>query len=361
MEKEIFSQKNSKTLNLTDKLVNSLLDDALTKMITTRNKQRNRGGVVNNLIDFDDFHEETQTKVHISPSEELLGVLNKPDSPIVPADVPQRPGSPLPGSKPKGINQNDLNSLRDDMRDLLGGDDDYFDDELLKPGKAPPPYPGSQEGQIMKAELQKIASEDLYYAVPHEREEVGGIVADCVEAYWQVRRCGEPLDNVKIPENYFSNEDTNGDLDSNSRRVFKKLLFDLTGEVIRDIYKDEEDEPPPWQKPKRRQQKYFRGASPPTTIDNLTPIVQQAVINTLGLNGSRKADKNKWTVRKRKDHVDNILVEELREEEPRWINYDEDELAVKMQLTDTIFDMLLNDTVQTMNRVYQKKKLGSKV
>jgi centrosomal protein CEP350 len=59
--------------------------------------------------------------------------------------------------------------------------------------------------------------------------------------------------------------------------------------------------------------------------------------------------------------VDNILVEELREEEPRWINYDEDELAVKMQLTDTIFDMLLNDTVQTMNEVYQKKKLGSKV
>jgi centrosomal protein CEP350 len=53
-------------------------------------------------------------------------------------------------------------------------------------------------------------------------------------------------------------------------------------------------------------------------------------------------------------------VEELREEEPRWINYDEDELAVKMQLTDTIFDMLLNDTVQTMNEVYQKKKHGSK-
>lgn len=208
----------------------------------------------------------------------------------------------------------------------------------------------------MKAELQKMVSEDLYYAVPHESEEVCGIVADVVEIYWQSRRHGEPLDNVQIPDNYFSKEDINGDLDSNSRRVFKTLLFDLAGEVIRDIYKDEEEEPPPWQKPKRRHQKHFRGASPPTTMENLTPIVQQAVINTLGLNGCRKADRNKWTVRKRKDHVDNILVEELREEEPRWINYDEDELAVKMQLTDTIFDMLLNDTVQTMNKVYQKKK-----
>lgn len=213
----------------------------------------------------------------------------------------------------------------------------------------------------MKAELQKMASEELYYAVPHETDEVRGIVADAVEVYWQTRRCGEPLDNVQIPDSYYSNDDLNGDLDSNSKRVFKKLLFDLSGDIIRDIYKNDEEEPPPWQKVTRRQQKYFRGASPPSSIDNLTSIVQQAVINILGLNGSRKADKNKWTIRKRKDHVDNILVEELREEEPRWINYDDDELAVKMQLTDTIFDMLLNDTVHTMNRVYQKKKMANQV
>ena len=94
----------------------------------------------------------------------------------------------------------------------------------------------------MKAELQKMASEDLYYAVPHETEEISGIIADAVDIYWQSRRCGESLDSVQIPDNYYSNEELNGDLDSNSRRVFKKLLFDLSGEVIRDIYKDEEDE-----------------------------------------------------------------------------------------------------------------------
>jgi hypothetical protein len=54
------------------------------------------------------------------------------------------------------------------------------------------------EAQLMKAELQKMTSEDLYYAVPHESDEVGEIVADAVEVYWQVRRCGEPLDNVQI-------------------------------------------------------------------------------------------------------------------------------------------------------------------
>lgn len=102
-DEKIISPKNSKTVNLTDKLVDTLLDDALTKMITTRNKQRNRGGEVQDLINFNDFDEEKPERT--SPSTELLHVLSKPDQPHVPSDVPNRPGSPLPGSKPKGVNQ----------------------------------------------------------------------------------------------------------------------------------------------------------------------------------------------------------------------------------------------------------------
>ena len=104
-EEKIISPKNSKTVHLTDKLVDTLLDDALTKMITTRNKQRNRGGEVQDLINFDSFEEERpENKIDMSPSTELMHVLNKTDQPIVPSDVPNRPGSPLPGSKPK-VNQ----------------------------------------------------------------------------------------------------------------------------------------------------------------------------------------------------------------------------------------------------------------
>lgn len=50
----------------------------------------------------------------------------------------------------------------------------------------------------------------------------------------------------------------------------------------------------------------------------------------LGLNGLRKLDRNKWNVRKKKDYVDNILVQELCEEEFEWVNYDNDEIVVKM-------------------------------
>ena len=180
-----------------------------------------------------------------------------------------------------------------------------------------------------------------------------------MDVYWQRRRYGEPYDGFEPPESFFlSDEKEEGDsIENKSKRVYKKLLFDMTGEIIREVYKDENIETPPaWQKPKQRRQKYFRGASPPTEVELLKPIVQKAVIDTLGLNGSRKADKNKWSVRKKKDHVDNILVQELKEEEPQWVNYDDDEVAVKMQLTETIFDTLLTDTVHVISKIYRRRQ-----
>lgn len=48
-------------------------------------------------------------------------------------------------------------------------------------------------------------------------------------------------------------------------------------------------------------------------------------------------------------------VQELHEEEVQWVNYDEDELFVKMQLADSIFDALLKDTVNTLNLISDKR------
>lgn len=48
-------------------------------------------------------------------------------------------------------------------------------------------------------------------------------------------------------------------------------------------------------------------------------------------------------------------VQELHEEEAQWVNYDEDELFVKIQLADSIFDSLLMDTVSVLNEIYEKK------
>lgn len=48
-------------------------------------------------------------------------------------------------------------------------------------------------------------------------------------------------------------------------------------------------------------------------------------------------------------------VQELHEEEAQWVNYDEDELFVKMQLADSIFDSLLKDTVNVLTLISDKR------
>ena len=63
--------------------------------------------------------------------------------------------------------------------------------------------------------------------------------------------------------------------------------------------------------------------------------------------------KAKWLSRKKKDRVDHILIQELREEEPMWVSYEEDELLVKMQLADAIFDSLLSETGKIMMDVHE--------
>lgn len=114
---------------------------------------------------------------------------------------------------------------------------------------------------------------------------------------------------------------------------------------------------PVWQKPKHKPQKYFRKANPPTTIEGLQPVVHAAVFQLLGLNGSHKYNTvNKWSIRKKKDLVDAILTKELGEDELGWVNYDDEELNLKMSLAESIFDSLVLDTVHTLNGIYQKKQ-----
>lgn len=48
-------------------------------------------------------------------------------------------------------------------------------------------------------------------------------------------------------------------------------------------------------------------------------------------------------------------VQELHEEEAQWVNYDEDELFVKMQLADGIFEALIRDTIQVLQGIQSKK------
>ncbi|ESP00904.1 hypothetical protein LOTGIDRAFT_140328, partial [Lottia gigantea] len=199
---------------------------------------------------------------------------------------------------------------------------------------------------------------EIVYAVPHDKSEVEAIINDSIDIYWNCRRCGEPFTDVTPPDSFFKTDQSNLSMEQKSEKTYKKMLFDLTGEIICDIYSQEEEVVlQPYEKPKRRRQHYFKGYAPPTTVDELRPTVHKAVNDILGVNGMRKADrvKNKFNIRKKKDNVDNILTLQLREEEPDWVDYNADELDVKNALADSIFEVLLAETVETCSKIHDKK------
>ncbi|XP_076454897.1 centrosome-associated protein 350-like isoform X2 [Babylonia areolata] len=372
-------EKEGKVQKVTTSMVDGLLKDAISQMMHIRRKgQRGEessslssSSLINGVSDdsgVDPSHDSSLDRaLQASPEPETGGEeMKRPMSP----EPFQRPKSPVPVNSPS---QEEEEEDEYDFSGLMGDSQDFFDEDFgLSAKQQLPLSPGLKAGSGTAGESPRPAPSAApvadVYIVPHERGEVEAIVTDAVSVFWNLRRCGESWESVTPPADFLQESgsaDGAGEpmegMVSASRRTFRSLIFDLTGDIVRDIYRHEHDTdpPPPWQRPAPRRQRYYKGASPPSTLDGLVPVVQGAVTDILGVAGCsgrfRGRSSNKWNVRKKKDHVDALLVEELREEEADWINYDADELAVKMQLTDTIFQSLLDDAVTTLNKVYTSK------
>ena len=211
--------------------------------------------------------------------------------------------------------------------------------------------------QDLRLDLHKLTQE-VFYAVPHSMVEVIQFTQRSVDVFWMKRRCGEPWTDVSPPDSFYGSEDTSSDVDTRSSRVYKKLVFDLTGEILCEMYADEEEvSPPTGARAKSQQRRYFKEKYPPRTMEVLKPIVEEHVATYLGLGAGARpwSGASKWGGRKKKDHVDQLLVQELRAEEPDWLDYDDDELAVKVQIADMIFESLLSETAGVVNGVFGRK------
>lgn len=56
------------------------------------------------------------------------------------------------------------------------------------------------------------------------------------------------------------------------------------------------------------------------------------------------------------DFVDQILIKELRNEEPAWVDYSKDEIVVKERTADSILETLLDETVELLGSIAQKRQ-----
>ena len=133
-----------------------------------------------------------------------------------------------------------------------------------------------------------------------------------------------------------------------------QFMFDLSKELALHHYAQfREDVKPQWRKVNKRPLVRSR----PFDEEQLTKYLCENVKDLLNFEKSSGKKDNlvtKWS-RKKKDHVDDLLVLESQAEEATWTNYDEDEVIVKNDITDDIMNVLLVETVRVVGEALKRK------
>ncbi|XP_029285221.1 LOW QUALITY PROTEIN: centrosome-associated protein 350 [Cottoperca gobio] len=203
--------------------------------------------------------------------------------------------------------------------------------------------------------------------VPHSATEVEKMVHAATQELWESCGLGRDgartlaqLPNPEPSQEYLGKEASSQDQEALCIRSYRKAVYDLTWEMLQEIYaEDPNTDQPQWVKSRRAKSSFYHRVKTPGDLSRIQEFISAEVLKMYGLtkDHSQKTDWQKMLKfgKKKRDRVDHILVQELHEEEAQWVNYDEDELFVKMQLADSIFDALLKDTANVLTLIYDKR------
>ncbi|NXJ63890.1 CE350 protein, partial [Rostratula benghalensis] len=279
-------------------------------------------------------------------------------------DMCPRPESPVFGASgqeelAKRLAELELNR---EFLSVLGDDQDWFDEDYGLSSHKVQHKQAEEPAVLPKVEPQKaptkLCEEPL--AVPHTAVEVEGMVHAAAEELWKLKGLGCDLQSFSLHTDLgttLKQQDT----DTINKQVYKKVVFDLTREIFGEIFAEDPNlNQPIWMKPCRISSAYYRRVKDPNDLDEIKSFIAAEVLKLFSLRKepNHKTDWQKMMKfgRKKRDRVDHILVQELHEEEAQWVNYDEDELCVKMQLADGIFEALIRDTVDVLNQINEKQR-----
>lgn len=203
------------------------------------------------------------------------------------------------------------------------------------PNKPPPPYtpPADQSSKIptSEVELQEFVSSTIEYV--------------CEELHK-----GIDIDAIKeLPDLQFSKKN------KNNREVstYKRFMFDLTREIAKSIVEDtKKAESLPWEELSRQ-----KVPKPLPSKEELQKRIENEIQVLFGFQSKINKEKLiiQWSRKRKSDFVDDLLIQELQEEEGEWTNYEKDELIIKNQITETLLDDLLDDTVLCLTEAFRKK------
>lgn len=328
--------------------------------------------------------EPTAAVVATSPSASEAAAVVASQPPTVPEVATAgetkslRPLSPVLGSSGAAGSSSDPDDawtkLDKEINSVFGDDVDWFDEDFglglsKKPPSAsasaspvnspvvsqqhppPPPYPGTSEAvrQAGRVDPKGVPPPAPFSVIPDKQEDILALAFSAVDTFWQMRRFGESWDGAQPPDEYMASATgAVGGLEAASKSSNCRMIFDLVGEMLREIYREETDAEVQESWPNSRRLKlpsrrYWRGKTPPATIDELKKVVEQHIFKIIGCQPQVKNAAVGPRARK-KDRVDGILIEELRQEEADWVNYVEDEDAVKEAVFKDIFNLLIVDT-----------------
>ena len=349
----------------TDSITKDLLADAIMQMIQINQRKKEKSMKLAPTVETKPS-ETKSSRAEISP----------PTGKTLPENVSLLTGTTIPENKSpvdeetaidnalmvaktnQFLDDDALRSIDDDIAGLLGTP---VDDE----GEFPVNITnfGSEVPSDNEASLPEYSP---MLAVPHSTQELTPMVHQTVDALLEQRRLGRPLKDCK-PQAQFLAGETENELECLSIQSYRHLVFDLTKEVFIDtISQNEPASRPPWAKAKwkggQKLSRYFKRWK---SDQEIRSAVLERVTNLIGLGTPRATMATlprKTPVRgNKKDNVDAILIEELRQEEPLWTDYEEDETNVKFQVADTILNMMLEDTVRVFNAIQAKKHVPDDV
>ena len=245
-----------------------------------------------------------------------------------------------------------LQSVHDELSDLLGDDGD--DIEVNNDNKVLILPATDDEPTTSK---QQIA-EELPFQIPYNEDQTRHLV---YLAYDEISKTvgSISLQEIEASEEYLKfDNDLHNNLDENNTGLFKRLLFNLTKSLFYDIneFRELQKLPrPKWMTTNKRTFSKFTRKTHVLQGENIRGAISEYINICLDLKPGRPSLeqlKKKLPLNPaKKDYVDAILVEEIREEETQWVSYDDDELKVKYQLADSILDSLLDEIVSILNGV----------
>lgn len=372
---------------IVNKLSDALLKEAASQMIAIMRTRQEKFAKTEDEQSTDSYsppNEKTEDEPHsgeesppgpIPRSNRFMAVQRFPEGLLkYTEETSTPPGSPT-SDQNSPIDEKELSDKLDQLRrlhDHLDGARDKHsedDDERLEfpvNTNTVIEFPAQDEDEEEES-FRRSRAASLLFSVPHRPSEVSALVASSLSVFFKRKRQGLPIDNVTPPPDIIGEDEADDDLEANSKRVYRRLVFDLTGSLLKELLSEEApSNRPSWMKAKpRRKRRLHRGLQPLVHEQDFLPVVEQQVLNLIGLGDARPSlerVRRKTPLKAgKKDFVDAILIQELREDEPLWIDYDDDELAVKFQVADAIFESLLSETVMVVNAVQLRREARADV